>query len=883
MSKQVVIQIESGNFEEGFAVSLYFGENGQDIDQDYHCPPLPPNPTIPKLYNNWKINYDNLGGTRAINTHPGITNRSILEECHIAAEALRNAVNEWLCRPEFGDIRGRILGRLKDGNEDHSVRVIFDTHKISDHPNYYLRRLPWDQWDLFQNQYFLPNAEYALLAQYNRPTPALNQSVKILAVFGSSEGGLQLEEDRSLLQTLEEHGAEITFIPEEGELTYTQLHDTLWQGGWDIIFYAGHSANHEIQINSNNNFSVHHLKEAFKAAAQTAKLAIFNSCDGLGIADFLASWGFPNTIVMREPVPDAVARRFLKLFLEEFVNQTPLYPAVRKARKQLQGMENDVDDNNLFYPGASWLPIIVQNPAQPELRWLKPELEPTQVKQKQLRDIIQIEIVVKLGLLVLSVAVPLIAYKSTRQPISLDPNLTQHFSFGEKRLLQTEAWLGDDDYQKCIDNLSLKDTGIKAFKNGYYSKAIDDFKSFLKKTVCPVDPETHIYLANADAAIKKNPIKIAVVVPLGSVASDAQEILRGVALAQNKINRNGGINGRPLQIQIVNDDTSQDRNLSDLAQDVAAYLTHNQEIVAVVGHLSSDATQVAGDEYAKDNLVVISPTSTAIRRSHITPEGMDFSNTVFRTASNDSVAIQDLVKFMQKLGYQKAVIYYDADSGYSRSLKRELKNNLEETGGEVVHECNLANPVFSASWCVEKAMTSEADVMLIFPSTESYNEAEAVISLNYNPSNPNHSPLPLLGGDAMYKPKTLSLGEKVKGMVIAVPWYPELRKHPNSNFLNSAEKLFGTQSVNWRTLTSYDATMAIAEGLKRLGINPTRERLKAVLQRHQNFSAEGATATIKFDQSGDRVVDSNNDHELGVLVEVQKNPKSGKYEFFLVE
>lgn len=93
------------------------------------------------------------------------------------------------------------------------------------------------------------------------------------------------------------------------------------------------------------------------ANALGLKLAIFNSCDGLGIARDLADLQIPNIIVMREPIPDEVAQKFVKNFLPRFtVENKSLYISVREARKNLQELEDK-------YPCASWLPVICQNPA----------------------------------------------------------------------------------------------------------------------------------------------------------------------------------------------------------------------------------------------------------------------------------------------------------------------------------------------------------------------------------------------------------------------------------------------------------------------------------------------------------------------------------------
>ena len=110
--------------------------------------------------------------------------------------------------------------------------------------------------------------------------------------------------------------------------------------------------------------TIEQLTEALSAAIDNGlKLAIFNSCDGLGLATSLGTLNIPQVIVMREPVPNRVAEAFLKYFLEAFaLERKSLYVSVRQAHSKLQGLENDC-------PGASWLPVICQNPAVDVVTW----------------------------------------------------------------------------------------------------------------------------------------------------------------------------------------------------------------------------------------------------------------------------------------------------------------------------------------------------------------------------------------------------------------------------------------------------------------------------------------------------------------------------------
>ena len=145
------------------------------------------------------------------------------------------------------------------------------------------------------------------------------------------------------------------------EPTPQELDDCLWQKTWDIIFFAGHSKTQARQgvlyLNAEDRLTIEQLRNGFKQAiASGLQLAIFNSCDGLGLAEELGQLSLPQSIVMRMPIPDVMAQQFVKYFLQAYAGGNSLYIAMRKAREQLQGWEKK-------FPCASWLPTIHQNPA----------------------------------------------------------------------------------------------------------------------------------------------------------------------------------------------------------------------------------------------------------------------------------------------------------------------------------------------------------------------------------------------------------------------------------------------------------------------------------------------------------------------------------------
>ena len=103
-----------------------------------------------------------------------------------------------------------------------------------------------------------------------------------------------------------------------------------------------------------------------------------------------------------------------------------------------------------------------------------------------------------------------------------------------------------------VDNANdLKQQGIEAYNRQDYRQAADYWRKSLAQFTN--DPETVIYLNNARIANSKS-YSIVVSAPIGVDVNTAQEILRGVAQAQNEINARGGINGVPLRVAIADDD-----------------------------------------------------------------------------------------------------------------------------------------------------------------------------------------------------------------------------------------------------------------------------------------------------------------------------------------
>ena len=393
--------------------------------------------------------------------------------------------------------------------------------------------------------------------------------------------------------------------------------------------------------------------------------------------------------------------------------------------------------------------------------------------------------------------------------------LENRFSQGEKILIAPTA-------------TPEKELAVAAFARGNYYQAASLLAASLK--IKANDPESLIYLNNARIGLAKS-YSIAVSVPIGSDVNAAQEILRGVAQAQDSINQAGGINQLPLKVQIIDDD-----NDPEIAKKIANQLAQDRNILAVVGHYASDVTLASAPIYEAEKLVAISPISTSIKLSN-------FSSYLFRTVPSDYIAGRALAEYMRSnLQQKKVAIFYNSQSNYSESLKSEFATAVSLGGAEVTDTFDLSDANFNAGDRFSEAVARGAEVIMLAANTGTLDKALQVVQVNDNR-------LSLLGGDDVYTPKTLQVaGEAAAGMVLAIPWHIE--SNPDSDFASTARQLWGGD-VNWRTATAYDAVQAIIAAIS-YSPQPTRISIQQQLA-DPNLAISGVNGRVDFLPSGDRL------------------------------
>jgi branched-chain amino acid transport system substrate-binding protein len=811
MGKLVIFEIGEGSFETGFPVKIRIGENNQPHFAEISGR-FPPALEIPQTYYEWQSAYYQLPGNWLITVpETQITNVSTTEVCDAAAKKFQTTFNNWLNQPSVRKLERQFLQKI---GEWHNVRFILETQDSL------LRKLPWHLWEVFHTSHIQP--EVVISSEYAPAKIKLKSPVKILAILGNSED-IDIQPDlQALTAKLPSAIIEPLLQPSRQEIV-----NKLWHQSWDILFFAGHSCSQEgdswgeIQINDHETLSLLQLRHALGYAVKKGlKLAIFNSCDGLGLARNLADLRIPYTIVMRESVPDVVAQHFLEYFLTVFASGESLYISVQQARVRLQ------EELEHQYPCASWIPVIFQNPAAAPLKYPQP---------RNLQKI-ALQSIVATILLVISGTLGWLTYQEMK--------LRNRFSDGEKILFNSTI------------NLD-KEAARKAFWWKNYHQAIKKYTTYLQEY--PNDPEARIYLENAKIGHKRL-IKIGVAVPIGSNPSVAQEILRGVAQAQQEINNDGGVNGKFLRIRIANDD-----NNPEIAQQVAYRFVKNADILAVVGHNSSDASVPAANIYQAGKLVMISPTSSSRRLTD--RQDRTHGNYIYRTVTSFTTIAETLAEYAKNTRKSRIVICSDSKAT-DQSFEQAFVNAINSHNLELVNDinCDFAADDFQGERIIQRAIERKVTTIMLNPQVDRINQAIEIAKAN-------QGKLFLLGNPSLETKKTLATGNDVNGMVIAVPWKIDVFHH--QEFMQNANRLWGQQSlITWRTAMAFDATKTVAVAIQKKG----SRRVDVQRALSDNFSILGVTGTIKFLSWGDRIGNNEapgkNGSEKAVLVQIQPDPQA---------
>ncbi|HAZ44165.1 MAG TPA: hypothetical protein DDW76_22385 [Cyanobacteria bacterium UBA11369] len=811
MSKRVIFRIDNdGNFEQGFTITLTIKENGEV------CVPevkgrLKPAPEIIELYNQWQEAYCSWGQNyrgwrrRKIDVPPEIERNCAgysEDDVNKYARKFEAALNEWLDRSQLQELREE-LARTIDKKDSASFIVQTNCEE--------LQKLPWELWSLLQDNY---DAEVALSRRSVPKKGTWKSSVKILVILGSDKN-IDIETDWNIIRKR---------LPQDELVPLKQPSKNdaiaiLKERHWDIIFFAGHSSsqldgnNAKIWLNDQEDLSQEELKDCLETAVKNGlKLAIFNSCDGLGLARHLKTLEIPHSIVMREPVHDQVAQKFLDNFLKSFTRGASLHEAVSKARNELKEIEKSS-------PNASWLPVIFQNPEEPPLFY----------RRKNYNQLLKLVLCGMGALAKLSVGIATLTlgafaiFPPSQKACDVQLNKNLPLSCGEKALMNP----------KDRPPQLKKEEGINAIAQKQYSKAVELLTAAWQEKK---DPETLIYLNNAKILadnIPENKIyTIPVVVPISNAPDfQSKDIVKGIAWLQDRVNKNPD-NQWKIRVMIADDG-----NHIAQAQTIAKELVKRSDILVVIGHYSSHLTTNVKNIYQANKLVLVSGSAASQELS----DTAHVNNFFFRSTLNTQMVSKPLADYLSEKNYQNIAIFYTKGQAYSESFKKEFKTHLNQRV-KIVGDFDLGEDTFKLRSNVARMKKEFENVALVLlpDAYTTSNEGENQLAVIKE----NNGELLIAGSNTVIEDKVLALGRQaLRKMVVATPLYPS-----SSNKKEFQDFWGKTEKPTWLVILSYDALQMAIRAIEIQPNQPTRIGVQKALA-DKGFEVEGLSGKITLNVS----------------------------------
>ncbi len=323
----------------------------------------------------------------------------------------------------------------------------------------------------------------------------------------------------------------------------------------------------------------------------------------------------------------------------------------------------------------------------------------------------------------------------------------------------------------------------------------------------------------------------------GETASYGTPMSKGVQLAVEEANENGGVLGQ--QIEYVEYD-----NRSDLteAASVAQRLV-NEQVLAIVGPAPSGNVKATIPVINEGGVPAIGPAATL---DNITlNEDGEVYEYFFRVSFADSYQGEAAAQFVvDDLQASKAVIVEDQAVDYSLGVSSAFENKFTELGGEIVDKQSLQSGETDFSAILTSLLAQDFDVLYL---PIYYTEAGLFIKQ----AREMGITQPIVGGDGFHSPTLVELAEpqNANDIYFTSHFSTESDDPKVQEFLKKYEEKYGQEADTFAAL-AYDAANLIFDAAERAGeANP--EAIKDAIAATENF--EGVTGTFAIDENHDPV------------------------------
>ena len=328
-------------------------------------------------------------------------------------------------------------------------------------------------------------------------------------------------------------------------------------------------------------------------------------------------------------------------------------------------------------------------------------------------------------------------------------------------------------------------------------------------------------------------IKIGVAQPLsGNLAALGQDLLNGVNLAAEEINKEGyKVKGKTVTFEIVAVD---DKANAETGKAVAQQLV-DAGVVAVIGHLNSGVSIAAAPIYAGRNIAQLAISTNP----KFTQLGLD---TTFRLVANDTLQAKAIGSYSASQISGTRYALQDDSTTYGKELAEGAEVQLKLAKKEIVLKQSFDDKTVDFDAFAAKLKAENVQVLVTTVSDfQVVALIEALKKLDY-------TGITILGADTAKTPDMLKGGGGMKGLFVTSPILEAREFTAGAAFLDKYRAKFKKDPAYAGHYT-YDAMHVLASAIRRAESSKPAD-ITAMLKKLDGYAP--VTGSMKWDDKGEQ-------------------------------
>lgn len=340
-------------------------------------------------------------------------------------------------------------------------------------------------------------------------------------------------------------------------------------------------------------------------------------------------------------------------------------------------------------------------------------------------------------------------------------------------------------------------------------------------------------------------LTVAIVMP---PASPDDDFVQGTELAVREVNAHGGIDGLPVKLKffpedIVNQTSDRTRIVSN-ALSTAENVAATPNLLAVIGHLTSETALPASSIYNRRGVLFIATHATA---SSLTDHGFDYVLALQPTNADNAAMIAHHAVEMK---LKRFVVLTD-NTDYATETATLFRSWVTKAGGDILYRGALERGSRSVdkllSFLMDNDVFDRKSIDAFFVASTSEDDIADFIkrarSLGLNQ--------PILGTDNIFSNTIVRrVGAKLMQGVYGVSLYDERSASPQTMVFKRLFKEAYDHTPDQTAAVGYDVIRLLAYAVKGAGSRNPRKLSDWLHIMRFEKPFQGATGPIAFDANG---------------------------------